>query len=386
MVLCSVTIHPGGLSLQESAKAWYLRVHRKQTWLTISSQVRNLRGQVPSLCAIRNAVQLMTRSKAGRLPQTKYGNCGRKPVLSAEDERRIVAFVKTWRSKIFCTCRYIRQELKLSVQVSTIRRTLNKHGFFWRPVAKKSPLSVEQLAARKVFVEKYGGHSSEWWLRNVGLVFDGVTLTKAPRALSARQKHAAQSLRHMWMRKCEKTDPALLTVNRYGIQLGEKIPLWGGFSGDGQFNLRLWTQRPKLTKAEWTKQVPALKRAAMTPLQRNAVRSKIWHDNEGFLLIPAEYRRCGLQSVRFPPNSGDLNPIETVWARLRFDLARRARDDLKARRTLTNQQFKQRVSHLLILYSMQREGERWNYYQRLLRSMPARLAKCRANRFGPCGK
>ena len=132
--------------------------------------------------------------------------------------------------------------------------------------------------------------------------------------------------------------------------------------------------------------VPALKRAAMTPLQRNAVRSKIWHDNEGFLLIPAEYRRCGLQSGRFPLNSGDLNPIETVWARLRFDLARRARDDLKARRTLTNQQFKQRVSHLLILYSMQREGERWNYYQRLLRSMPARLAKCRANRFGPCGK
>ena len=170
MVLCSVTIHPGGLSLQESAKAWYLRVHRKQTWLTISSQVRNLRGKVPSLCAIRNAVQLMTRSKAGRLPQTKYGNCGRKPVLSTEDERRIVAFVKTWRSTIFCTCRYIRQELKLSVQVSTIRRTLNKHGFFWRPVAKTSPLSVEQLAARKVFVEKYGGHSSEWWLRNVGLV------------------------------------------------------------------------------------------------------------------------------------------------------------------------------------------------------------------------
>ena len=81
-----------------------------------------------------------------------------------------------------------------------------------------------------------------------------------------------------------------------------------------------------------------------------------------------------------------LNPIETVWARLRFDLAGRERDDLKARRTLTNQQFKQRVPHLLLLYSMQREGERWNHYQRLLLSMPARLVKCRANRFGPCSK
>ena len=39
------------------------------------------------------------------------------------------------------------------------------------------------------------------------LVFDGVTLTKAPRKLSGRQKHAAQSIKAMWVKKGEAMDP-----------------------------------------------------------------------------------------------------------------------------------------------------------------------------------
>ena len=61
--------------------------------------------------------------------------------------------------------------------------------------------------------------------------------------------------------------------------------------------------------------IPNLKRAVDAADEpRRTVRAKIWHDNEKFLLQPALYRSWGLQSVRFPPNSGDLNPIETVWA------------------------------------------------------------------------
>ena len=102
--------------------------------------------------------------------------------------------------------------------------------------------------------------------------------------------------------------------------------------------------------------------------------------------VPAVYKRAGFQSVRFPPNSGDLNPIETVWARLRHDLSAREMEDLKEGRTLSTGQFKLRVSQLLTSYSERRAGERFNYYERLLRGMPTRLAKCRANKFGPCGK
>lgn len=54
------------------------------------------------------------------------------------------------------------------------------------------------------------------------------TLTKAPRSLTGRQKRAAASIGHMWMREDERMDPKLHTYNRYGVQAGQKMPLWGG--------------------------------------------------------------------------------------------------------------------------------------------------------------
>ena len=49
---------------------------------------------------------------------------------------------------------------------------------------KKSPLTEDQLKKRKAFVDTYGDKSFEWWCDNMDLVFDGVTVTKAPQTLS----------------------------------------------------------------------------------------------------------------------------------------------------------------------------------------------------------
>lgn len=48
------------------------------------------------------------------------------------------------------------------------------------------------------------------------------------------------------------------------MQLGTKVPLWGGFNAQGGFALRLWTPKAKMQKEEWKEHVPALKRAAAT--------------------------------------------------------------------------------------------------------------------------
>ena len=96
--------------------------------------------------------------------------------------------------------------------------------------------------------------------------------------------------------------------------------------------------------------------------------------------------RCCVFGVKFPPNSGDLNPIETVWARLRRDLAVREMADLKAGRCLSVCQYKCRASQILTSYSSPQSGECMSYLSRLLRGMPRRLAKCKANGYGPCGK
>lgn len=90
--------------------------------------------------------------------------------------------------------------------------------------------------------------------------------------------------------------------------------------------------------------------------------------------------------VTFPPNSGDLNPIETVWARLRKDLARLEMADLKQGRLISVAQFKARAAQLLHSYGMIAPGQTMSYLQKLVRGMPKRLAKCKKNKYGRCGK
>ena len=46
------------------------------------------------------------------------------------------------------------------------------------------------------------------------------------------------------------------------MQLGTKVPLWGGFNAQGGFALKLWTSTLKIKAEEWMEHVPALKRAA----------------------------------------------------------------------------------------------------------------------------
>ena len=94
------------------------------------------------------------------------------------------------------------------------------------------------------------------------MVLDGVTLTMPPKALSGKQKHAAQRITNNWMRQGERLENDFHTFNRYGVQLGTKVPLWGGFSAQGGFALKLWTPTPKMNQEEWMEYVPALKRAA----------------------------------------------------------------------------------------------------------------------------
>ena len=112
----------------------------------------------------------------------------------------------------------------------------------------------------------------------------------------------------------------------------------------------------------------------------------MWFDNEQFLKIDNEYHKHGLTALRFQCGSGDLNPIENVWAKLRKDLAIREFEDLKSDTVITTLQFKQRVSQLLTSYGCAKPGQKFSYLENLLRGMPKRLQKCKNNKYGPCGK
>ena len=48
--------------------------------------------------------------------------------------------------------------------------------------------------------------------------------------------------------------------------------------------------------------------------------------------------------------------------------------------------FKQRVAQILNGFSVAKEGEPCSFLQKLVRGMPKRLAKCKRQRYGRCGK
>ena len=388
MVVVHISVHPRGLHPLEAAKAWHLHKEEGMRLEDVCLEVENLQGHQPSVKAVWTGVQMFERVRGtSAMPQSFYAKCGRKKKLSPEQEQAIVDFVATWRNKRFCTLKYIRTALKLKVHKKTIGNVLNRHGYYWRALPKVRGLSDSELAKRKEFVDTYLGKSPGWWQENMNLVLDGVTLTMAPKPLSKRQAHMQQSIKHTWLREGEELDPDCLHFNRYGVQLGVKVPLWGGFTGQGSFTLREWTPNPKMSKADWAARIPALKRAIDSAGEaRRNVRAKVWHDNEKFLLQPDLYKRLGLEMQRFPPNSGDLNPIETVWAWLRRDLALREQGDFTSGRTLTVGQFRQRAAQILQSYGVAKAGESWSRLQKLIRGMPRRLAKCKAKRYGRCGK
>ena len=391
MPVVSVVVHPSGLHPIEAVKAWHKHTEEGMSLDTILEEggILNMQGDVAGRYAVWSGIKrVAAMSSLDVLPGTNYGNCGRSKAVTEDEERAVIAFVKAWRHKRFCTCRYIKHELKLTAACRTISRVINEHGYTWRQVPKTQGLTKEQLAQRKVFVDKYLNRSAAWWEANLNMVLDGVTLTMPPKPLSGRQKHAAQRITNMWMCDGETFDNDLHTHNRYGVQMGTKVALWGGFTGNGKFTLRLWTPKPKMSNDDWAALVPDVKNAVDNAYGHDIPpRPKVWHDNERFLLCPEVYKENGLTLCRFPPNSGDLNPIETVWAWLRRALAEREQDDLEANRVLTPQQFKQRCAQILRSFEEPEAGKGpLSRIQKLIKGMPRRLASSKANSYGRCGK
>ena len=78
------------------------------------------------------------------------------------------------------------QALNLDATPRTIARTLNRNGYHWRQVAKKTQLTKKQLNERKAWVTRFIGKDSLWWKQNMHLIFDGVTLTTAPQTFRSQ--------------------------------------------------------------------------------------------------------------------------------------------------------------------------------------------------------
>ena len=108
-MLFQYVVHPKGLDPFQAAKAWHLRTQAGLPWKVVRAQVRTVSGTPPGQDALEDAVarvgaQRHVRSfrKSGAAKHG-YDRCGRAPLLSQAQKQTIVAFVKCWRNKRFCT-------------------------------------------------------------------------------------------------------------------------------------------------------------------------------------------------------------------------------------------------------------------------------------------
>ena len=101
--------------------------------------VKNIQGKTPgSEHAVKNAVERVSAAGPKGIAVTRYANSGRrygadggKYMLTEKQAAQVVEFVKKWRNKRFCTCPYIKRELKLEATPRTIARALNRTKVYW---------------------------------------------------------------------------------------------------------------------------------------------------------------------------------------------------------------------------------------------------------------
>ena len=155
----TVTCHPDGCPPIEAAKAYYKYKDHGMTpdEIVAEGEVLNLSGNIAGRKALYAAIRRVESMESGEfVPKTKYANCGRKAALTDKEKQDIIAFVKKWRAKYFCTCHYIRNELGLAVTPRTVNNVLNDAGFYWRLVPRIQGLTKEQLEIelRNIFLEE----------------------------------------------------------------------------------------------------------------------------------------------------------------------------------------------------------------------------------------
>ena len=101
----------------------------------VCAEVVNMQCDTPSVKAVWRAIRSVDAIHGtGAILSTKYANCGRPRKLARQQELDVVAFVKKWRNKRFCTCSCIRSALKFKVTKRTVANTLSRRGYFWRAV------------------------------------------------------------------------------------------------------------------------------------------------------------------------------------------------------------------------------------------------------------
>ena len=212
------------------------------------------------------------------------------------------SIVSTATTNPFTTPPTIRRELGISASTRTVRRRLNEAGLFGRVARIEFPFTKEHVTQRLEFATNQEEWNGDKWKR---VLFSDETYM----CLGVHGQ--------VWVQRPQ--DAAFLS--QFMVQgqtnFAPKIGIWGCFSNQGVGGLRIFDNNMD-------------SRLYTDTLQRfmKPFALACWPNGEWFHIDDnASYHRSrdtqtwlfnnGVNWIKLPPHSPDLNPIENLWADLK---------------------------------------------------------------------
>lgn len=275
---------------------------------------------------------------------------GRPRKLNGRDERKILRALKSLRRTEgnYSTAQIMSTAGISARQVSTrtVRRYLNKNGYFSLQARKKGLLSEADCKKRLKFAKQMKSqYPPEVWKDHIAFYVDGVSFT-----YKRRPKEQALAPRgRVWRKKSEGLARGCTAKGSKEGTGGKLVKLIVAVSySHGVIEVYEYEHLDGPFFANFVKErFPIMfgiaSKASRMFLQDNA-------PNQNAACVRGAIRRLKAKQLQFPPRSGDLNPIENVFKSVKQLLHKQAiRDNIEYE---TYDEFKIRVIDTLKHFSV----------------------------------